>query len=117
MNFDNAISAHAGWKLKLSKYIAKPDGSLKCSEVSSDRNCELGKWIHVSGNQYAGMPEYSTLKQEHARFHKAAGNIIGKADQGERVTDEIALGANSEYALASGAVVRALMAMKSKLGQ
>ena len=117
MNFDEAINAHAGWKQKLSTYIAKPDGSLKSSEVSSDRNCALGKWIYLSETQHSAMPEFSTLKREHARFHTAAGNVIRKADLGERVADEIALGANSEYAVASGAVVSALMAMKSKLGQ
>jgi methyl-accepting chemotaxis protein len=83
--------------------------------VSSDRNCELGKWIYLLGAQYSQMPEYATLKKEHARFHSAAGDIVRKADQGQHMSDEIALGAHSEYALASGAVVRALMAMKGKV--
>ena len=49
MNFDEAISSHTGWKMKLARYIAKPDGSLKSAQVSTDHNCELGKWIHGAG--------------------------------------------------------------------
>jgi len=116
MNFDEAITAHTGWKMKLARYIARPDGSLKSAEVSPDRNCELGKWLHGTESQYSHMPEFSALMSEHARFHTAAGDVIRKVDLGQRVTEEIALGATSEYGSASSGVVKALMALKSKLG-
>lgn len=51
----------------------------------------------------------------HARFHKAAGDVVNKANAGQKVTEEIALGSKSEFAAASGDVVKALMAMKTKL--
>ena len=117
MNFDEAISAHTGWKTKLRRYIDKPDGSLKSGDVSPDNNCPLGKWIHgVGGTQHSQLPEFSALTKEHARFHTAAGDVIRKADLGQRMTEEVALGSNSEYGTASAAVVKALVAMKSKLG-
>ena len=38
--------------------------------------------------------------------------MIRRADGGERMGEEVALGGNSEYAQASGEVVSALMKMK-----
>ncbi len=114
MDFDSAIKAHTSWKMKLSGYIAKPDGSIRQAELADHRGCELGKWLHGGGTKFAALPEYATLKNEHARFHLAAGDVVRKADAGQRVSEQIALGSNSPYASASEAVVRALMAMKLK---
>ena len=117
MNFDEAISSHTGWKMKLARYIAKPDGSLKSAQVSTDHNCELGKWIHGAGGaQYSHLPEFSALSKEHARFHTAAADVIRKADLGQRMTEDIALGSKSEYGSASAGVVKTLMSLKSKVG-
>jgi hypothetical protein len=34
MNIDEAIQAHAAWKVKLSTYLGKKDGSLKAAEAA-----------------------------------------------------------------------------------
>lgn len=116
MNFDEAIKAHSDWKLKLSTYLNKPDGSLKAGEAELDNKCALGQWIHGEGGKYSTQPEYSTLKTEHAHFHKCAGSVIRKADSGQKVAEEVALGSKSEFAAASSAVVMAIMKMKAKIG-
>jgi hypothetical protein len=115
MDFDSAIHAHASWKSKLACYIAKPDHSLNAATLSADNQCELGRWLQGEGRKYAALPEFKQLVVDHAHFHKAAGEVVRKADSGERVGDEIALGAKSEYALASGSVVATLMKMKAKV--
>jgi methyl-accepting chemotaxis protein len=115
VNFDEAIVAHTNWKMKLTSYISKPDHSLKASVVGSPHDCALGKWIDSEGKKYSTAPEFTALVSGHANFHKAAAAIITKADAGQKVTEEIALGAHSEYASASTAVVKSIMAMKSKL--
>ncbi len=115
MNFQNAIECQVGWKMKLSSYIAKPDHSLNAATVSQDSNCELGRWLNGEGRKYSANPEFAKLVADHARFHAAAGEIVRKADSGQRVTDELALGAQSEYAAASNAVVGALMRLKTKV--
>lgn len=115
MNFNDAVKAHAAWKFKLSDYIRKPDRSLSADHVCKDNQCELGKWIYSEGLSYNTLPEYTHLKTEHARFHKAAGDIIRQADSGANVTDAIALGGDSEFSKASTAVVSAIMAMQSKV--
>lgn len=112
MNFEDAIQAHGSWKLKLATYIRKPDGKYKATDVERDNVCELGCWLHGDGRRLASLSEYQALKASHARFHKAAGEIIRKADAGENMSDQVSLGANSAYAAASKEVVNAIMAMR-----
>ena len=115
MDFDGAIKAHAEWKVKLTSYIGKPDGSYKPEIVSQDNQCPLGKWIYGEGKAYQTQPEFTELKKHHAAFHKAAGDIIRRCDKGENVSADLNLGANSEYRKVSNEVVRLIMALKSKV--
>jgi hypothetical protein len=115
MNLDQAITCHVAWKQKLSRYIAKPDHSLNPTEIASDRNCELGHWLYGEGAQYASFPEFAGLKAEHAHFHTAAASVVTRADRGQHVSEELSLGAHSDFAQASNSVVSALMALKRKL--
>ncbi|HTR66922.1 MAG TPA: CZB domain-containing protein [Terriglobales bacterium] len=114
MNFDDAVAAHAQWKMKLSSYLSHPDGSLDAATASLDNKCALGQWISGDGASYSRLPEYAKLKSEHARFHKAVGDVIRKAASGQSVSEETALGSHSEFGSASNAVVTAIMAMKGK---
>lgn len=116
MDFDHAVAAHSSWKQKLSKYLQKPDHSLDPSEVARDNQCDLGKWLAGEGKKFARHPEYGAVVSDHARFHKVAADIVRRANAGEHVADETALGTKSEFASASSAVVRSIMALKSKVG-
>lgn len=114
MNFDEAIKAHASWKIKLQAYLNKPDGSLKPLEIQVDNKCDLGKWIYGEGAKHSALPEFSVLKTEHAKFHKAAAAVVTKADHGQNVSEEVALGSKSDFGNASSSVVSAIMKMKAK---
>lgn len=114
MDFDDAIKAHSAWKMKLSTYLKKPNGSLKAAEIQPDNKCNLGQWIHGEGKKWAALPEYTTLKNEHARFHKAAAQVVTKGDSGQSTSEDTAIGAKSEFASASSAVVAAIMAIRRK---
>ena len=115
MDFDQAINAHVQWKSKLKAYIVKPDKSLNPVTVSSDLNCDLGKWLHGDGKKNSSLTGYAALVEDHARFHRAAGEVIKKADSGKDASEEIALGANSEFSNASTAVVSKLMQLKREV--
>lgn len=115
MDFDEAIKAHSAWKLKLSSYLRKPDGSLKATDVQVDNKCQLGQWIYGEGAKHSSMAEFTTLKSEHAKFHKAAAEVVKKADSGQDTSEETALGSKSAFSSASSAVVNAVMAMKRKV--
>ena len=112
MNFEDAISAHVNWKMKLQVYLRKPDKSLDPAKIESDCNCDLGKWINADGAKYAADPKFIKLKADHTKFHKAAAAIVRKADAGQSVTEDVALGSKSEFAQLSQSVVSVLMDMK-----
>ena len=115
MNFDDAIKAHSDWKMKLSLYVNKPDGSLKAADAEQDNKCALGQWIYGEGATHSTKPEFTILKTEHNKFHKCAGAVIRKADSGQKVSEEIAIGGKSEFASASSSVVTAIMKMKTAI--
>ncbi len=83
--------------------------------VGADNGCELGKWLRGEGRKFSKLPEFSKLVSDHTRFHKAAGDLSLKPITGQNMTPEVALGGHSEYASASAAVVKSLMAMKAHL--
>jgi hypothetical protein len=112
MDFEKAIQAHVQWKSKLAAYIAKPDHSLNSATIAKDNCCELGKWLHGEGQMHSKSPEFAKLVADHARFHAAAADIVKRADAGQHVNEEVALGAHSEYAAASNTVVTELMRLK-----
>ena len=116
MDFDYAIAAHAEWKRKLAKYLAAPDHSLNADEVSADNRCELGKWLAGEGKKFSKLAEYASTVSDHGKFHKAAGEIVRRANAGQKVTEDVALGAKSDFATASSSVVRSIMALKAKVG-
>lgn len=112
MDFDEAIKAHSAWKMKLGSYLRKPDQSLKAAEVAMDNKCDLGKWIYGEGAKHSALPEFATLKTEHAKFHKCAASVITQADAGKSMTEEVMLGSGSEFSTASSNVVGAIMKMR-----
>jgi hypothetical protein len=113
MNFDEAIAVHSHWKMKLTGYLGRPDGTLKPADIAPDNRCDLGKWIGGEGAKYATPPQFNSLKEQHTRFHKAAAEIVRRANAGENMAAEVALGANSDFGRTSGAVVLAIMGMKN----
>jgi hypothetical protein len=117
MNLDDAIQTHAAWKIKLTGYLRKCDGSLNPAEVGADNRCALGQWLYGEGKQFASLAEYRTVVTEHARFHRAAAAIVEKANEGQNVSADAALGADSEYAAASKAAVKAITELKRKAAQ
>ena len=114
MTFDDAVNSHSEWKRKLHAYVSKPDGSMNADEVGSNHKCKLGRWIRGEGRKYAGFPEFAKLIVEHTRFHKAAADIVRRADRGQDVSFEFAVGAGSEFSLASSAVVLVIMDLKRR---
>ena len=115
MNFDEAIQVHAAWKVVLSNYLRRIDGTLKAAEARVDNRCALGRWLYGEGRKYASTAEYQILIGEHARFHRAAGEVIDKANGGREINVERILHFDSEYGIASRNVVKAIMDLKRKV--
>lgn len=81
-DFNAAISAHLDWKMKLSKYLEKPDHSLEPDKVCKDNVCILGQWIYGDGQKYISNPTHEHLRVAHAHFHKTAADIIRLINDG-----------------------------------
>jgi hypothetical protein len=114
MSFDDAVNCHSEWKKWLHGYVAHPDHSLKMEEVAGDHQSKLGRWIRGEGRQYSAYPEFARLTLEHKRLHRLAAEIVRRADLGEDVSVEFALGVGSEFGSSSSVVVLALMDMKRR---
>lgn len=115
MDFEEAISAHSAWKLKLKSYLTKPDKSLNPAEAGADDRCALGKWLQAEKKKHSNMPEFAKLCSDHTRFHQIAADLIRRADAGQKVMEETALGSRSEFSAVSSAVVTGLMGVQKKL--
>jgi Chemoreceptor zinc-binding domain len=117
MDISQAIDAHNGWKGRLAAYLAQPDQSLDAAAIALDDQCDLGRWLQGEGLAESGWAGFAQLIGDHARFHAEAASLVKRADAGERITEEAALGFKSEYAKASNAVITALMLIKSRRKQ
>lgn len=114
MNFEQGVAEHLAWKDRLFEFLARPDARLNPSEVASDQNCTLGKWIHSEGANYADYSEFAALRSEHAHFHKVVANIVRGARLGLSVRNEAALERETEFGRTSANVISALMALKAR---
>ena len=91
-------------------------GSIKVADLGADNPCELGKWIHGEATRTIPVAELAALKAAHAKFHRAAADIVRKVDAGAAVDQNAALGFQSEFGAASLAVVNHLKALAAKIG-
>jgi hypothetical protein len=112
MDFNQAVAAHSAWKRTLAGYLAKRDGTLSPARIALDDQCILGGWIHGEGRIYENLPEYSVLMREHLRFHRAAAEVVRRANLGQSAGEEANIRSGSEFALASTAIVLAIMDMQ-----
>ncbi len=98
LNFQDAVAAHQRWKARLQAYIAgTSQEKLDPAVVSRDDQCVLGKWIHGHGAAAFGdRAVFAQLRQEHARFHQVAGEVLtavyaGRAQEaGQKLQGEFA---------------------------
>ena len=116
MKVEDAILAHARWKTRLTSYLNQPDGSINVMDLGADNRCELGKWIHGEATHSIPAADLAQLKAAHAKFHRAAADVVRKVDAGAAVDQNGMLGFQSEFGAASLAVVNHLKALAAKIG-
>lgn len=98
-DFRAAISAHVDWKMKLAKYLEKPDGTLDHAKVCLDNACVLGKWLHGPGAVHRATDGalFERLKSSHAEFHRVAGDVVRLINQRQSGEAEHLLRADGPY--------------------
>ncbi len=114
-DFDAAIAAHIDWKMKLSRYLQNPDGSLDSAKVGVDNACALGKWIYGDGAHHQHHSEFPTLKHSHADFHSTAAKVISLISEGKKSTAAAILEPSGHYSVISEKTVSLIRALKNKV--
>lgn len=117
LDFQKWVAAHRDWRRRLVSYI---DGSstetLDETAICHDNRCDLGKWIHGNGGKFYGdVPVFKRLADDHAAFHRAAGEVVGQfKQQGEKEARRIL---NGEFDLRSMHVVSGLEQLEKQVKQ
>ena len=114
MNFDEAIVAHAEWKLKLTLYL-QGEGKFDHAIVCQDNQCKLGKWIYSDGKKYANEPAYEHLRQVHAKFHACAGSVIQAVDSKNIDDAKKMIASGNSYEEISATVINAISAVRRRV--
>ncbi len=113
MNFDDAINAHAQWKVRLRRLLdGTSNETIDAETVARDNVCVLGQWLYGEGSKYSAHPAYAKLKNEHASFHKCAGQVVRFVAGGNKAAAEATLDSNGEFSQRSIHVVLAIRELK-----
>lgn len=117
MNFTEATNAHTDWKIRLRGAISEKS-TLDLDTIASDECCELGRWLHgASKGRYGTLPAHGECLLAHARFHLRAADVAATINARNYSEAEQMLGAGTQYALASRAIVLAIEALRRQIGE
>lgn len=79
-----ALKAHGAWKHRLRRATAT--GALECpaTDVMVDNKCAFGKWLYAAAadREISRSEDYRKVRALHAAFHRAAGDVARKIEQG-----------------------------------
>ena len=115
MNFDEAISAHSQWKIRLQGVIAGTGReTLDPQVVGLDSKCVLGQWIYGEAKQFAGLKEYAELIKEHAALHQCSAKVLRMVEGGQR-EEAKKLVDNGEFHDASIKTINAIRHLRKKV--
>jgi hypothetical protein len=117
MNFTEATNAHTDWKIRLRGAISEKS-SLDLDTIARDDCCELGRWLHgPSQARYGALPAHGECLVAHARFHLRAADVAATINARDYAKAEQMLGAGTQYALASRAIVLAIETLRRQIGE
>jgi len=103
VNSSDTLIVHLAWKHRLRGYLEGVSGETLDPEVVAREDCcELGHWIASRCDALSAVPEFIQMREQHAAFHRCAGNIVRcKPDGAEYLL-------TTEYARLSARVVYAI---------
>ena len=109
------IAAHQAWKFTLHDVLAgRSERRFDPAKVAADHLCAMGEWIHGTGRQHAGDPDYRTLKDRHAAFHRCAGRILSLHQEGR--SDLAGDLLDGEFSELSESTIAAIRKMGRRIG-
>ncbi len=108
------IGAHGMWKQRLLDAINTGKSEWTPDVVCQDNQCEFGKWLYSCTSAEQSSPHYQSVRGLHADFHKAAADVLQLALSGNKSDAEQAVSPGSQYASASSALTKEMIAWKAK---
>lgn len=114
MDIDQALAAHAEWKIKLRAAIAN-GATVDARAIGADNCCDLGRWLHGEAKALLGArPAYQDCVARHAAFHREAGRVAVEINA-RRFDAASAMLDGGAYAAASSAVGVAIGRLKREM--
>jgi hypothetical protein len=104
-----AITAHGVFKVRLGQLVETGGTEMSAATAGADDQCPLGQWLH-NGLDPAmkARPQYQTVKDLHATFHHAAGDVVALSAARKRTEALGAMEMGSTFKQASAKLVIAL---------
>jgi hypothetical protein len=116
MNFDEAITAHSQWKMRLQAVInGTSKETLDPAVVGLDNKCVLGQWIYGEAKQYSGTPEYVELVTEHTHLHRCAADTLRLAQSGKTAEAKTTLDMGGTFIDASIRTINAIRHLRKRV--
>lgn len=116
MNLDDALAAHAEWKVKLRKAI-KDQQQLDVATIGRDDCCAFGRWLHGEARLKFGVHKsYADCVGLHATFHRKASAVASLVNAKKFAEASTALD-GQDYGDASLKLAVAVRRLKKEAGQ
>jgi methyl-accepting chemotaxis protein len=111
-----AITAHGVFKVRLGQMVEAGTSEMTAAVAAADNKCPLGEWLYggIEGSAKS-TPQYQNVKDLHATFHKAAGDIVTLSAAHKRSDALAAMEMGSTFKQASAKLVMALSAWADSL--
>jgi chemoreceptor zinc-binding protein len=109
-----AISAHAKWKSRLKTAIASGNCDIDVATAARDNVCDFGRWLHTGVSlAQKQAPQYAACVELHARFHRAAAEVLKLAIAGKKEdATRLLTAVDGDFSKSSVALTHEMMAWK-----
>ena len=106
-----AIVAHAGWKKRLRAAIdtGRLPAGVTVASAARDDACACGIWLRSSESAALDQARCTTVRAQHATFHRAAADVLSAATSGRRDRAVELMASPDAYGGAASALTDALV--------
>jgi hypothetical protein len=112
---DAAIIAHDQWKARLLAAVEAGSREFQPDQVRADGLCGFGQWLYQAEPDLKGSLHYERVRDLHARFHRAAADVLTLAFSGEGPRALTGLEFGSEYVSASVLLVDEMESWRAEI--
>ena len=112
-----AITAHGIWKVRLGQTVESGSADMTVDVARSDNQCPVGQWLYGTIDPaLKASPHYAAVKEFHAKFHQAAGDVLALSLARKKTEALGAMEFGSTFKQMSGKLVISLTAMGESVG-